>query len=67
MEEKPTKLYFAREISLICSLTSLFGGVVHDVAVVVFLNFLTLNFKDHTANSPFQLPHIPCAETGGIS
>ena len=38
--EKPTRLYFARAVSLFCSLTLLFGGVLHDVAVVVFLNSL---------------------------
>ena len=37
---KPTTLYFARAVSLFCSLTPLFGGVLHDVAVVVFLNSL---------------------------
>ena len=38
--EKPTRLYFARAVSLFCSLTLLFDGVLHDVAVVVFLNSL---------------------------
>ena len=35
---KPTRLYFARPVSLFCSLTLLFGDVLHDVAVVVFFN-----------------------------
>ena len=33
--EKPTRLYFARAASLFCSLTLSFGGVLHDVAIVV--------------------------------
>ena len=40
-ERKPTRLYFARAVSLFRSLTLLFGGILHDVAVVVFLNSLT--------------------------
>ena len=31
-----TRLYFARAVSLFRSLTLLFGGVLHDVVVVVF-------------------------------
>ena len=38
--EKPSRLYFARAVSLFRSLTLLFGGVLHDVAVVVFLKSL---------------------------
>ena len=34
--EKPTRLYFARAVSLFCSLRLLFGGVLHDVVVVAF-------------------------------
>ena len=37
MVEKPTRLYFACTVTLFCSLTVLFGGVLHDVTVVVFL------------------------------
>ena len=33
MVEKPSRLYFARAVSLFCSLALLFGGVLHDVAV----------------------------------
>ena len=40
MAKKPTRLYFARAVTLFCSLTLLFGGVLHDVTVVVFLNSL---------------------------
>ena len=40
--EKPTRVYFARAVSLFDLLTPLFGGVLHDVAVVVFLDSLLL-------------------------
>ena len=35
--EKPTRLYFAHSVLLFCSLTLLFGGILRDVAVVIFL------------------------------
>ena len=35
---KPTGLYFARVVSLCCSLTLFFGAVLVDVVVVVFLS-----------------------------
>ena len=38
--EKPTRLYFARAVSLFYLTTLLFDKVLHDAAVVVFLNFL---------------------------
>ena len=38
--EKSTRLYFARAVSLFCSLTPFFGGVLYDASVVVFLNSL---------------------------
>ena len=37
--DKPTRLHFARAVSLLCLLTLLIGGVLHDVAVVVCLNY----------------------------
>ena len=40
--EKTTRLYFARAVLLCCSLTVLFGGVLHDVVVLVFLNSLSI-------------------------
>ena len=34
---KLTRLYFARAVSLFCSLNLLVGGVLHEVSVVVFI------------------------------
>ena len=31
MAQKPTRLYFLRAVSLFCSLTLLFGDILHDV------------------------------------
>ena len=50
MGEKPTRLYFACALSLFCSLRSLFSGILHDVAVVVFINSVESS----------RLPKIDC-------
>ena len=55
---KPTRLYFARAVSLFCSLTLLFGGVLHDFVVVVCLNslftFLSENALTMEARPPAE-------------
>ena len=63
----PTRLYFARAVSLFCSLTVLFGDVLHDVAVVVFLNSLmkrrqtTINHKAFIGLRKTAIRSLPMA------
>ena len=52
--EKPIRLYFARAVSLFNSLTLLFGGVLHDVAVVVFLNSLMTEVENTSKKKGFK-------------